>query len=70
MVVLLTIGISFRSESLTPIPRTTTSPCLQRSLGAMDPNLKLILEELQKSKEEIVRRFDDHDASGSIGSSI
>jgi hypothetical protein len=28
----------------------------------MDPNLKLILEKIQKSKEEIVRRFDDHDA--------
>ena len=36
----------------------------------MDPNLKLVLEEIQKTKEEIVRRFDDHDASGSVGSSI
>jgi hypothetical protein len=26
----------------------------------MDPNLKLVLEEIQKSKEEFGRRFDDH----------
>lgn len=34
---------------------------LQRSHGAMDLSSKLILQEIQKSKEEFWCRFDDHD---------
>lgn len=33
---------------------------LHRNLGAMEPNLKLVLEEIQKSKEDLNRRFDKH----------
>lgn len=28
----------------------------------MDPNLKIVPEEIQKSKEEIIHQFDNHDA--------
>jgi len=33
----------------------------RRTLGAMDPQLKVILDEIQKSKEDFNRRFDAHD---------
>ena len=57
---LLTIGIRDQFESWPPIPLIPTLPRLQRSRGAMEPNLKLVLEEIQKSKEEFGRRFDEH----------
>jgi len=28
----------------------------------MEPNMKMVLEEIQKSREESARRFDEHDA--------
>lgn len=34
---------------------------LQRTCGVIDPNLKIVLEEIEKSKEEFMQRSDDHE---------
>jgi hypothetical protein len=59
--VLLTTGIK-RPVALAADPPHRHYTRFQRSLGAMDPQLKMILDEIQRSKMEFGRRFDDHEA--------
>ena len=59
---ILTSGIRDSSILASPSLPHDHYTRFQKFHGAMEPNMKMVLEEIQKSREESARRFDEHDA--------